>query len=92
MTLRIFTAEQIASAKRQPSAIMEMLKEEHREVTRRMTPAERAAAFKTHNELMALAFGAGERLRQGRLSRIEERAPVTGKYPASGLCDSGVQG
>lgn len=71
----IFTAEQIASAKRQPSAIMEMLEEEQREVIRRMTPAERAAAFKTHNELMALAFKAGERLRQGRLSRIEKRDP-----------------
>lgn len=62
----IFTAEQIASAKRQPSAIMEMLKEEHREVTRLMTPAERVAAFKTHNELMALALAAGETLRRGR--------------------------
>ena len=70
--LRFFTAEQIATAKRQPSAIMEMLKVKHREASRRMTPAERAIAFKNHNELMALAFAAGERLRQGNLSRIED--------------------
>ena len=63
--LRIFTEQQIASAKRQPS-VMEMLKEKHREAIRRMTPADRAAAFKNHNELMALAFAAGERLRQER--------------------------
>ena len=71
--LRIFTAEQIASARRQPSAIMEKLEDERRAAIRRMSPAERAAAFKTHNELMALAFAAGERLRRERLGRIEER-------------------
>ena len=64
--LRAFTAEQIASARRQPSAIMEKLKEERRAAIRRMSPAERAVAFKNHNELMALAFAAGERVRRGR--------------------------
>ena len=64
--LRFFTAEQIATAKRQPSAIMESRKTARREAMRRMTPAERAIAFKNHNELMALAFAAGEQLRQKR--------------------------
>lgn len=45
---------------------MEKLKEERRAAIRRMSPAERAVAFKNHNELMALAFAAGERLRRGR--------------------------
>lgn len=64
--LRIFTEQQIATAKRQPSAILEIRKAARREAIRRMTLAERAVAFKNHNELMALAFAAGERLRQGR--------------------------
>ena len=64
--LRIFTAEQIATAKRQPSAISAMLKERRGEAIRRMSPAERAQMLQTHNELMALAFAAGEKLRQGR--------------------------
>lgn len=64
--LRIFTEQQIATAKRQPSAILEIRKAARREAIRRMTPAERAVAFKNHNELMALAFAAGERQRQGR--------------------------
>ena len=63
--LRFFTEQQIASAKRQPS-VMEIIKEKHSEAIRRMTPAERAVAFKNHNELIALAFAAGERQRQGR--------------------------
>lgn len=64
--LRIFTEEQISTAKRQPSAISAMLEERRREAIRRMSPAERAQMFRTHNELMALAFAVGERLRRER--------------------------
>jgi hypothetical protein len=64
--LRIFTEEQISTAKRQPSAISAMLEEKRREAIRRMSPAERAQMFRTHNELMALAFAVGERLRRER--------------------------
>lgn len=60
---RLFTAQEIASAVRRPSAVSDGLKERRREVTRSMTPAERAADFHAHQRVLARFLEAGNQYR-----------------------------
>ena len=60
---RLFTAEEIASAARRPSAVSDWLKERRREATRSMSPAERAADFHAHQRLLAKFLEAGNQYR-----------------------------
>ena len=48
---------------RRPSAVSDWLKERRREVTRSMTPAERAADFHAHQRVLARFLEAGNQYR-----------------------------
>ena len=60
---RLFTAEEIASAVRRPSAVSDWLRERRREETRSMSPAERAADFHAHQRMLARFLEAGDQYR-----------------------------